>query len=175
MLLGQKNQQNPQPTTASASPQERTNIESGEASAGGFVNAATPQADGDAGDDPGTPPLRTIGRATINLDVGGDIDTARPRVAVETSRDVGAPELAEQYQHAAPLLFPAAINDQVARSYGSGVTDGMRAGLLDFAELLERRAEELHRESFTMKRQTVGAVADELSTWVARLRAAVTL
>ncbi len=97
---------------------------------------------------------------------------ASPAIRAALSHDVGAPELAEQYEHSAPLPFPKAINDQIARSYGQGVTDGMRAGLRNFAERLERRAEEIRRH---YPNEGMMVIALELDTWVARLRAAVTL
>lgn len=153
MSLEQKHQASPQPTDTRDGPQERTNVESAEASAGGFAehNAITSRL------------------AALAAD-------ASPAIRAALSRDVGAPELAEQYEHSAPLPFPKAINDQIARSYGQGVTDGMRAGMLNTAERMERELEDLRRIDARDIGGThrAGEIA-ALERWSARIRAAVTL
>ncbi len=88
-----------------------------------------------------------------------------------------AADLGGSCDHAAPLPLPVAINDQIARSYGQGVVDGMRAGMLNTAELIEREIEDLRRQVGDV---TYGADYQQgelaaLIRWAARIRASVTL
>lgn len=121
--------------------------------------------------------MSLLGKPEANPDVlavsKNEVGAWRPQGDLETPT-VGAEVLglAEQYQHAAPLQLPGST--VVPAGYAPGVVDGMRAGLQNTAELIEREIEDLLRLQPADDSREGGELA-ALTRWAARIRASVAL